>query len=183
MKIVRLLTILFACLLVGCSSTKVVPTSSVHSYNGTAAVGDFLTISVDSAAHTITYDNLTNGQTGTVPYSVESDGSYTIADPHGNLLSAYEVPGSVLVVEAANAGPNQDTDSLITAFESVPVSIQTFAGSNSNYTQFRTRDGGVELARSRLTRAATSRRTAGIRTRSCGRRAPTSTEDRSRRRA
>jgi len=145
MKIVRLLTILFACLLVGCSSTKVVPTSSVHSYNGTAAVGDFLTISVDSAAHTITYDNLTNGQTGTVPYSVESDGSYTIADPHGNLLSAYEVPGSVLVVEAANAGPNQDTDSLITAFESVPVSIQTFAGSNSNYTQFRTRDGGVEL--------------------------------------
>ena len=103
MKIVRLLTILFACLLVGCSSTKVVPTSSVHSYNGTAAVGDFLTISVDSAAHTITYDNLTNGQTGTVPYSVESDGSYTIADPHGNLLSAYEVPGSVLVVEAANA--------------------------------------------------------------------------------
>jgi hypothetical protein len=147
MKIRHLLVVAFACLLVGCGSTSRLsqPQSSVRQYNGTAAVGDFLTISIDSNAQTIAYTNYTNGESGTVPYAVNSDGSYTITDPQGNLLSAYEVPGSVMVVEAANAGPNKDTVSLITAFQSVPATIDTFAGHNYNYTQFRTRDGGVEL--------------------------------------
>lgn len=146
MKTAKLLLLGFASLLVGCSATAPkVSQNAVRSYNGTAAVGDFLTISIDSSAQTITYNNRTNGESGTVPYTVDADGSYSITDPQGNLLSAYEVPGSVLVVEAANAGPNRDTASLITAVESVPASIETFAGSNSNYTQFRTRDGGVEL--------------------------------------
>jgi hypothetical protein len=148
MKTARLMLLIFCFLLVGCSTNSKIATvenNVIRSYNGTAAVGDFLTISIDSGAQTITYKNYTNGETGTVPYSVNSDGSYTITDPQGNLLSAYEVPGSVLVVEAANAGPNKDTVSLITAVESMPASIATFAGSNYNYTQFRTRDGGVEL--------------------------------------
>jgi len=147
MKTARLVLVAFACLLVGCESTSKlsIPPNTVRSYNGTAAVGDFLTISIDSSAQTITYKNYTNGQSGTVPYSVEADGSYTITDPQGNLLSAYEVPGSVMVVEAANAGPNQDTVSLITAVQSVPISIQSVAGADYNYTQFRTRDGGVEF--------------------------------------
>lgn len=50
-----------------------------------------------------------------------------------------------MVVEAANAGPNRDTAALITAVESVPVTLQSFAGKNFNMTQFRTRDGGVEI--------------------------------------
>lgn len=147
MKTARFAMLLFACFLVGCSTTPktTTPQNTVRSYNGTAAVGDFLTISIDPTAATIAYKNYTNGQTGTVPYTVNSDGSYTITDPQGNLLSAYEVPGSVLVVEAAHAGPNQDTVSLITAVQSVPASIQTVAGNNYNYTQFRTRDGGVEF--------------------------------------
>ena len=148
MRTARFLLLAFACLLVGCNSaTKVVttPTNAVRSYNGTASVGDFLTISIDSNAYTITYDNRTNGETGTVPYSVNADGSYTITDPQGNLLSAYEVPGSVLVVEAANAGPNKDADALITAVESVPVTIQTFAGTQFNYMQFRHTNGGAEF--------------------------------------
>lgn len=146
MRIAKLLLLASVGLLAGCTATA--PKSSqsaVRDYNGTAAVGDFLTISIDSDAQTITYDNRTNGENGTVPYTVNADGSYTITDPQGNLLSAYEVPGSVMVVEAANAGPGRDTVSLITAFESAPVSIQTVAGHNYNYTQFRTRDGGVEL--------------------------------------
>lgn len=147
MKTARFVLLLALVLLAGCGSTsKVVPpTNSVRSYNGTAAVGDFLTISIDSNAQTITYDNRTNGETGTVPYTVNSDGSYTITDPQGNLLSGYEVPGSVLVVEAANAGPNKNASSLITAFQNVPASIQSFAGQNYNYTQFRTNNGGVEF--------------------------------------
>ncbi len=117
----------------------------MRAYNGTASVGDFLTISIDSNALTIAYKNYTNGESGTVPYVVNSDGTYTISDPKGNLLSAYEVPGFVLMVEAANAGPNSDTPALITAVESAPSSINTFAGRNFNYLQFRTAAGGMEM--------------------------------------
>ena len=79
------------CLFVsGCNSTpKSNSASTVRSYNGTAAVGDFLTISVDSANQIITYTNYTNDESGRVGYTVNSDGTYTINDPNGNLLSAY----------------------------------------------------------------------------------------------
>jgi hypothetical protein len=123
----------------------VTPVGQVRSYNGTASVGDFLTISIDPSALTITYRNYTNGETGTVPYIVNSDGTYTITDPNGNLLSAYEVPGSVLMVEANHAGPNRDTAALITAIESAPATINTFAARNFNYIQFRTSTGGTEI--------------------------------------
>lgn len=146
MRTAKCLLLLFALLLVGCNSTpKSNPVSSVRSYNGTAAVGDFLTISIDSTAQTITYKNYTNGETGTVPYTVNADGTYAISDPDGNLLVAYEIPGSMMMVEAAHAGPNRNTTSLITAIESVPASIETFAGTKFNYLQFRTAAGGVTL--------------------------------------
>jgi hypothetical protein len=119
--------------------------NAIRAYNGTASVGDFLTLSLDSTAQTITYKNYTNGEMGNVPYTVNSDGTYAIADPQGNLLSAYEVPGFVMMIEAANAGPNKDTEALITAVESVPASIDTFAGRNFNYLQFRTAAGGLEV--------------------------------------
>ena len=152
MKSAKLALLVVIFLLAGCNSTSKLTTTtttttqnSVRAYNGTAAVGDFLTISIDSNTNTIAYHSYTNGQTGTVPYTVNADGGYTITDPQGNLLSAYEVPGSVMVVEAANAGPLHDSAALITAVESVPASVNTFAGQNFNYIQFRTRDGGVEI--------------------------------------
>jgi len=148
MKTARLLLLAFSCLLVGCSSTPKVttpPQNAVRNYNGTASVGDFLTISIDSSAQTITYNNYTNGETGTVAHTVNVDGTYTITDPNGNLLAAYEVPGTVMMVEAANAGPGRDTAALITAIETAPASIDMFAGRNFNYIQFRTASGGIEL--------------------------------------
>jgi hypothetical protein len=149
MKAAQLTLLVAACWLSSCSSTppvtQTVQPKAVRAYNGTASVGDFLTITVDSTAHTIAYKNYTNGQTGTVPYTVNSDGTYTIADPDGNLLSAYEVPGTALMVEAANQGPQQNTDALITAIESTPVAIGTFGGRSFNYLQLRTAAGGVEL--------------------------------------
>jgi hypothetical protein len=147
MKSAKLLFVVAVCLLAGCNSTSTVsaPKNTVRSYSGTASVGDFLTISIDSSAMTITYKNYTNGQTGTVPYAVNADGTYTITDPNGNLLSAYEVPGTGMMVEAANAGPNKNTAALITAIETAPASINTFAGRNFNYIQFRTTTGGIEL--------------------------------------
>jgi hypothetical protein len=147
MKTVRVALMVAVGLLAGCNSASKLATSqsAVRAYNGTASVGDFLTISIDSTALNITYKNYTNGETGMVPYIVNSDGTYTIGDPQGNLLAAYEVPGFVLMVEAANAGPNRDTLSLITAVESAPASINTFAGRSFNYLQFRTAAGGTEL--------------------------------------
>ena len=147
MKIAKILLLGIGLFLVGCNaaSKSIPPTNPVRNYNGTASVGDFLTISIDASAQTIAYHNYTNGESGTVPYTVNADGTYTITDPDGNLLAAYEVPGSVLMVEAANAGPNRDTTALITAIESAPASISTFAGRNFNYIQFRTSTGGVEL--------------------------------------
>lgn len=68
MKTAKFLLLAFALLLVGCTATA--PKSSqsaVRAYNGTAAVGDFLTISIDSNAQTITYQNYTNGESGTIP--------------------------------------------------------------------------------------------------------------------
>ena len=148
MKCLRFALLFSVLVLAGCGGA--VPSaapaqSNVRTYNGTASVGDFVTITVDAPAQTIAYHNYTNGQTGTVPYTVNQDGSYTITDPNGNLLSAYEIPGYAMAVEAANAGPNRDTVALITAIESAPASINTFAGQNFNMTQFRTRDGGVEV--------------------------------------
>ena len=148
MRSARLALLAFTCLLVGCNSVSKVSTTpqpAVRSYNATASVGDFLTISIDSSAQTITYKNYTNGERGTVPYALNADGTYSIADPDGNLLSGYEVPGFVLMVEAANAGPNKDTPALITAVESAPASINTFAGQSFNYLQFRTAAGGMEM--------------------------------------
>jgi hypothetical protein len=142
---------LFLAVAVVCSSLGCSPGSSpaaaaaVRSYDGTAAVGDFLSISIDSGASTITYDDLTNSETGTVPYTVNANGTYSITDPQGNFLTAYEVPGFVLLVEAANAGPGRNTPALVTAVESVPASIQAFAGQNFNYLQFRTSAGGIEF--------------------------------------
>jgi len=146
MKTSRYALLLLACFLAACnSSSKMTSAPAIRTYNATAAVGDFLTISIDSSTQTITYKNLTNGETGNVPYTVNSDGTYTITDPNGNLLAAYEVPGSALMVEAANAGPQRNSDALITAIESTPASISTFAGHSFNYIQFRTAAGGIEL--------------------------------------
>jgi len=137
-----------ACLsifLAGCGYNSSGSVPNVRSYNGTASVGDFLTISVDSTAKTITYDDVTNSSTGTVPYTIAPDGSYAITDPSGNLLTGYEVPGYVLLVEAAKAGTQADTPALITAFETVPVSIGSVTGKSYNFIQFRTTAGGVNI--------------------------------------
>ncbi|HLV85462.1 MAG TPA: hypothetical protein VKV39_00695 [Candidatus Sulfotelmatobacter sp.] len=147
MKTARLVLLGIACFLVSCDGASKLgaPANTVRAYNGTASVGDFLTISIDSTAQTITYKNYTNGESGTVPYTVNADGTYAISDPDGNLLAGYEVPGTVLMVEAANAGPNRDTAALITAIESAPANINTFAGKNFNYVQMRTTTGGIDI--------------------------------------
>ncbi len=126
-------------------SHPAIPAVITHTYNGTASVGDFLTITLNTTALTITYSNLSNGDGGTFPYTVNADGSYTLNDPKGNLLSAYEIPGYALLIEAAKAGPAHDTPALITAVETGPITLSTFSGKSYNYMQFRTASGGLEV--------------------------------------
>ena len=65
--------------------------------------------------------------------------------PNGNLTAAYEVPGSVLIIETQKSGMGHSTPALVTAIESTPASIATFADQNFNYIQFRTSSGGLGL--------------------------------------
>jgi hypothetical protein len=138
--------VFLTCILAGCgytASNSRIP--AVRTYDGTASVGDFVTISIDSTAGTIAYNDLTSSTTGTVPYTVNDDGSYAIVDPTGNLLAGYELPGDVLLLEAAKAGPGANTPALITAFETTPASISSFAGEDYNFVQFRTTAGGINI--------------------------------------
>jgi hypothetical protein len=132
----------------GCGNnpeTTASPAPVTYTYNGTASVGDFLTITLDTTALTMTYHNLSNGDGGAFPYTVNADGSYTLEDPQGNLLSAYEIPGYALLIEAAKAGPEHNAPALITAVETGPISLRTFSGESYNYMQFRTSFGGLEV--------------------------------------
>jgi len=145
----RLKLILALLLIVaGCSSNpsnSMSGTSMPRSYNGTASVGDFLTITLDPATQTLIYTNLSNGDSGTVPYTVNPDGTYTLNDPRGNLLAAYEVPNYGLLVQAAKTGAYHDAPALITAVQKGSISVSTWAGHDYNYMQFRTAAGGIEV--------------------------------------
>jgi hypothetical protein len=140
-------TLLVLLFLAGCSSTThlALPAAAARTYHGTASVGDFMTITIDSTAQTISYNDISNGDSGSVPYTVNSDDTYTLADPKGNLVAAYEVPNYVLLIQAAKTGPNMDTPALITAVESGSISMSTFETHAYNYMQFRTAAGGLEV--------------------------------------
>ena len=133
--------------LASCSSTTHVapPPATARTYHGTASVGDFMTITIDSTAQTISYNDASNGDSGTVPYTVNTDDTYALADPKGNLVAAYEVPNYVLLIQASKTGPNMDTPALITAVESGSISMSTFETHAYNYMQFRTAAGGLEV--------------------------------------
>jgi hypothetical protein len=138
--------VVMAAALLGCGGSTVGPVvSTPRAYNGTASVGDFLNITLDPVAHTIAYTNRSNGDAGTVPYTVNADGTYTLNDPAGNLVAAYEVPNYALIIQAAKTGPNHNTPALITAVQSGPISISTWASHSYNYMQFRTAAGGLEV--------------------------------------
>lgn len=134
----------------GCGSESGAPVTppggaAVIEYQGTASVGDFITVTIDHDARTISYQNISNGTSGVAPYTVAPDGSYSISDPSGNLVSAWEVPGYALVFEANHTGPSGDTPSLVLAILKAPIAKSDLAGASYNYMQFRTSSGGMEI--------------------------------------
>lgn len=140
--------VLAAC---GCSGgstiagTSVAATSSTRVYNGTASVGDFVRITVNAFAKTITYTDATNNESGTATYTINTDGTYAISDPNGVLLTGYEIPGYAMIISAAKTGSGMNATSLITAVESGPITLATFEGKTFNYMDFRTTAGGIEI--------------------------------------
>jgi hypothetical protein len=147
---IRTTPLLLALLLLsGCASAPnpivAPPAAAARVYHGTASVGDFMTITVDPSAKTISYNDLSNSSSGTVPYTVNSDGTYALNDSSGNLIGAYEVPNYALLIQAAKTGPNLDTPALITSVESGQISLATFESQAYNTMQFRTAAGGLEV--------------------------------------
>lgn len=129
----------------GCESASA-PANALRAYSGTASVGDFLSITLDPAAHALTYSNLSNGDSGTIPYTINLDGTYALQDPQGGLVAAYEIPNFGMIVQAAKAGPNHDMPALITAVaKGGNISPTTWANQKFNYMQFRTAAGGMEI--------------------------------------
>ncbi len=145
---IRVKLLITIILLSGCSSrqSSTAPTvTAARQYHGTASVGDFLSIQVDSSAQTITYNDISNNTSGTATYSVNADGTYAINDPTGNLQAAYEVPNYMLIIQATKTGPNANEPALVTAVESGPISLATFESQAYNTMQFRTAAGGVNI--------------------------------------
>jgi hypothetical protein len=141
----RALPLLAVVFFLGCNSTSTT-SNAPRAYSATASVGDFLSITLNPAAHTLDYTNVSNGDTGTVPYVVNADGTYTLQDPQGMLVAAYEVPNWGMLVQAAKAGPLHNTPALITAIaKGGSISSTTWANQNFNYMQFRTAAGGMEI--------------------------------------
>ena len=133
----------------GCGniSPHITNSKAARSYSGTASVGDFLSITLDPAVHTFSYTNLSNGDVGNnIPYIVNPDGTYTLQDPQGNLVAAYEVPSFGLLLQATKAGPTHNTPALITAIaKGSNISTTSWANQSFNYMQFRTAAGGMEI--------------------------------------
>lgn len=134
---------------IGCGSDSVTTPApqpaAVRTYTGTASVGDFFTVSLDPNAQTLTYTNHSNSDSGTVAYTANADGTYTLSDPNGNLLAAFEVPNYALLIQAAKTGPNHNTLALVTAVQASQISPTTFDSHKYNYMQFRTSVGGVSI--------------------------------------
>lgn len=115
-----------------------------RNYTGSASVGDFLSIRLDPATQSLFYTNRSNGDTATVRYGANADGTYTLNDPSGNLTSAYEVPNFGMLIAAERAGPNRGSLALITSLQTAPITLAALAGRQYNYIQFRTTSGGME---------------------------------------
>jgi len=127
-----------------------------HTYNGTASVGDFMTLTVDPETLTISYDDRSNGQAGSIPFTWNIDGSYTLNDPSGNLTFAYEIPGYGIVVKANKTGPARNSMAMIAAMETTPVSLAGLAGTTYNCMTVGTSAGGLQVGSETVTTTAAS---------------------------
>ena len=139
-------TTIYAALGLVQGSAALTVTAAPRNYSGSASVGDFLSFVIDPNAGTLSYTNISNGQSGSVSYTVSGNGSSTLDDPDGHLLAVSEVPGYGVVALMNNAGATADQLALITSVNEQSITANSFNGQNFNLFEFRTKGGGVGLA-------------------------------------
>ncbi|HET6436495.1 MAG TPA: hypothetical protein VFG59_00435 [Anaeromyxobacter sp.] len=120
-------------------------TVTSHSYHAAASVGDFLTITIDHSAETISYDNITNGDSGTVAYTPRSDGGIDVPDPNGDILQCYEMPGVAVVCQGTNLGPTSADTALVYGILDTPLTVADLGDLDAGFLVFRTKEGGIEV--------------------------------------
>lgn len=97
-------------------------------YNGTAAPGDYWTLTHDKDANTLTVQNHTAGaEAVTLNYRTEADDSHTIIDAQGEERNDYvrfvELKGYMLVLHTRMAGASGDQEALVIGVQSETLKI------------------------------------------------------------
>lgn len=113
-------------LAVGCGlmqSTNFQDEGLLRVFKGHGSSGDSFSIVINPVTQTLSYKNISNGETRTIPYFLQASRRYNLRDPKGNLLWASEGPDHVLVLETANAGPRHSTRPLVIAYEQPASSL------------------------------------------------------------
>jgi hypothetical protein len=141
------LAVAMAVLAFGCTSPQQdskTTNQKAHTYNGTAAVGDFLTITVDRGARTMSFRNWTTGNSGVLSFVEDADGTLVVTDADPEIVKANEIPGFALVAEDRKAKDGKQ-QALVFAFEQVPAQVSDFRNLSLASIEFRTSNGGTEL--------------------------------------
>ena len=121
----------------------VTPAPKARVYKASAAVGDFLEVSV--LENKLTYTNKTNGVSGTdVVMTVDSLGFATFGDDP-NLALAIEVEDSTFMFHTKTAGPGANKEGFALGLSVEPYIVPQFPPRLFNYMQFRTNNGGFEV--------------------------------------
>jgi hypothetical protein len=128
----------------GGGSTSGTPAAAAHDYNGTASVGDFLTVTIDRDASVVHWVNGTNGETGQAPFTVGADGALLVSVDTGQIKKAYEIPGYGVVALDPNAGPAHDRPSPVFLWEKASATKSEFKDMAVNMLQFRN-SGAFEM--------------------------------------
>ncbi len=118
--------------------------ASIHTYNGSVAAGDFITVTVDHAAGTVAWNNETTSLSGTSTFTEAADGSLVLGDDKGEFKTLYEIPGYALVAQDQKAKDGTQK-SLAFAFEKEAITKADLANRTLNMMQFKNRWGGVEI--------------------------------------
>jgi hypothetical protein len=135
----------------GCNATSnyapvpPVPIQSVRDYSAGASAGDFLTFRVDPVSDSLSYENRSNNDSATAQFSPQSDGSYQVNDPSGNLTKAYEVADHFLIAEGTKLGVDHNRAAPIIGVASKPISINQVSAETFNYMEFRIIRGGFSV--------------------------------------
>lgn len=113
-------------------------------YLGSASVGDFRLLTADRSTRIISDQNITTGQTASLPYLVAGDESYSVRNPQGQLVDAWEVPGVTLLGTSTLSNPPLGEPSLVTALPGAAITRDTLKRGAYNVLHLRTRLGGFE---------------------------------------